>query len=544
MRFNIKNPIVNFEGAPSYMVSPEMELYTLMVTSLLSPKFYSDNDMERIRLLVADVAPEFAAKLAVYTRKVMNIRSAPLVILLQLAKLYSGNSIVKKAIGETISRPDEMGELLSLYQISTGRQKLCKIPAQIKKGICRAAIKFDEYQYSKWNKNGNVTLKDVILLCCPASFYQAGLLKKVVTKKLSIAYTWETEMSTKLQDAGQHILSDLRERYPDLIDDKETSLNRAMGTLWKSLDSGRDELWKSIKLYVKCQKNQGKSQIWKNLIDSGRLPYQAALYNLRNMMYVLDEDYIEKVAYFLTSKAKNSKMFPFRFLVAHQEISKAFKNKPEFSEKFNIIVEALEISMRNTMENIKIDGKTLIAADVSGSMHKPISKSSKICNVDIALLLGLMCNEISADSKFGIFGTDWCLEDNVPGNNIFDKVNYFYKNDGKVGYSTNGHLVVEYALSNEIKFDNIMIFTDCILWDSENRKVNSIVKQWKNYKDFNPSAKLYLFDLSGYGKYPLEILKNDVYLIAGWNDEIFNVLENLRNGKTALENVNKIELRP
>jgi hypothetical protein len=155
-----------------------------------------------------------------------------------------------------------------------------------------------------------------------------------------------------------------------------------------------------------------------------------------------------------------------------------------------------------------------------------------------------MCNEISADSKFGIFGTDWCLEDNVPGNNIFDKVNYFYKNDGKVGYSTNGHLVVEYALSNEIKFDNIMIFTDCILWDSENRKANSIVKQWKNYKNFNPSAKLYLFDLSGYGKYPLEILKNDVYLIAGWNDEIFNVLENLRNGKTALENVNKIELRP
>jgi hypothetical protein len=57
-----------------------------------------------------------------------------------------------------------------------------------------------------------------------------------------------------------------------------------------------------------------------------------------------------------------------------------------------------------------------------------------------------------------------------------------------------------------------------------------------------PNAKLYLFDLKGYGQAPLQILRNDVYLIAGWSDKVFEVLAALENGSSALDVINNIEL--
>jgi 60 kDa SS-A/Ro ribonucleoprotein len=48
--------------------------------------------------------------------------------------------------------------------------------------------------------------------------------------------------------------------------------------------------------------------------------------------------------------------------------------------------------------------------------------------------------------------------------------------------------------------------------------------------------------LQGYGRAPLQILRNDVYLIAGWSDKVFEVLAALENGSSALDAINEIEL--
>ena len=39
-----------------------------------------------------------------------------------------------------------------------------------------------------------------------------------------------------------------------------------------------------------------------------------------------------------------------------------------------------------------------------------------------------------------------------------------------------------------------------------------------------PEAKLYLFDLAGYGQPPMHMAERDVYLIAGWSDRVFDIL--------------------
>ena len=89
--------------------------------------------------------------------------------------------------------------------------------------------------------------------------------------------------------------------------------------------------------------------------------------------------------------------------------------------------------------------------------------------------------------------------------------------------------------------DKVMLFTDCQLWNSNGTDEN-IAILWKKYKDLAPGARLYLFDLAGLGRSPLEILKDDVYLIAGWSDKIFDVLAAVEGGSTVIDLIDQIEL--
>jgi len=45
------------------------------------------------------------------------------------------------------------------------------------------------------------------------------------------------------------------------------------------------------------------------------------------------------------------------------------------------------------------------------------------------------------------------------------------------------------------------------------------------------SRKIYLFDLAGYGNTPLNVLRDDVFLISGWSDKIFNVLSAVESAR-------------
>ena len=66
--------------------------------------------------------------------------------------------------------------------------------------------------------------------------------------------------------------------------------------------------------------------------------------------------------------------------------------------------------------------------------------------------------------------------------------------------------------------------------------------EWNKYKALAPKAKLYLFDLAGYGQSPLKSVGNDVALIAGWSDKVFDMLEAIENGGAVIEQIRKIEL--
>jgi hypothetical protein len=160
---------------------------------------------------------------------------------------------------------------------------------------------------------------------------------------------------------------------------------------------------------------------------------------------------------------------------------------------------------------------------------------------DIGLMLAMLLQSRCKNVEVGMFGDRWKTI-TVPRGNILGNVQEFYRREGEVGYSTNGYLVIHDLSTRRVQMDKVMLFTDCQLWNS-NSGNNHIKEQWVYYKQhIAPKAKLYLFDLAGYGQAPLQLLQNDVYLIAGWSDKVFDVLSAIENGSSALNIINNIDL--
>jgi hypothetical protein len=196
------------------------------------------------------------------------------------------------------------------------------------------------------------------------------------------------------------------------------------------------------------------------------------------------------------------------------------------------------------MKGFDLDTRVVIACDVSGSMQKPISEKSKVLLYDIGLLLGMLMQSKSKNVVSGIFGDTWKIM-SLPGRDVLAKVDALYRREGEVGYSTNGYLVLKDLVDRTYVADKIMLFTDVQLWDSRTNNAsatNTIAYQWAAYKKIAPKAKLYLFDLAGYGNTPLQVEKNGVHLIAGFSDKVFDVMDAMENGANALKVINDIEL--
>ena len=526
MKFNLlskaKTQVTNYEGAKAFTMSAEMELYSTVVTWSLNDSFYEKNEdrLNRLRGLIAKCDAEFVGKLAVYARTKMYMRSVPLVLVAELAKLHSGDNLVARVTAGVVNRADEITELLACYELMnerTGTKKLNRLSKQLQKGLTTAFNRFDEYQFAKYNRDGAIKLRDALFLVHPKAKdeLQQLLFNKIVNGDLQTPYTWETELS-------------------------------ALGQF--NYDSAE----------AKAEAFRAK---WEELVDSDKLGYMALLRNLRNIQDAgVSYAHLQKVCATLADadKVAKAKQFPFRYLAAYRELVAAdtsnrlqgittklsdmlFGNKGYTGE----LLEALEKAVQASAANIKgfdYNTRVLLACDVSGSMQTPVSAKSKVLLYDVGLMLAMLLQSRCKNVEVGMFGDTWKTI-TVPRNNILGNVQEFYKREGEVGYSTNGYLVIKDLLNRRVKTDKVMLFTDCQLWNSAATTGDHIQPLWVRYKaEVAPQAKLYLFDLKGYGKTPLQLLQNNVYLVSGWSDKVFDVLAALENGETALGEINKTEL--
>ena len=454
------NLTINNEGHIAF----KMELKELIVVEALSSffgelKFYNDNTSDIIKNArkMIEIEPAFIANLAIYSRCVMNLRSISHVLAAELAHSNNGKKYVREVIREIVKRPDDMTEILSYYINNYGKP----IPNSLKKGIADSFVRFDEYSLAKYNSDRNqLKLKDILCLVHPKAKNkeQNDMYKRLIEGKLEQPLTWQT----KLSDMGN------------------------------------------------------TKEAWEELIASNKLGYMAILRNLKNILKCNPSN-IDKVYEILSDKDSvlKSKQLPFRFYSAYNTL---YRKGIGTSKIYSVLEEAIKYSTSNID---RIEGKTFIAADVSGSMTMPISRRSEVTAADIAVVMMSIANYICEEAITGTFSDEFKLYPMSTSGGIITNA----RNIPITGLSTNMIAPLRYLIDNYIYVDRIIILSD----NEASYAYRGICQQYVDeYRcKVNPDVWVHAIDMAGYGTQ--QFWGKNVNIISGWSENIFRFISSVED---------------
>lgn len=207
----LSNSQVTHGGQPAARIDAEAQLRRSVMSCMLwENEFYEDGKTiaDRIMAFAQQVSPATLSIMAVEAREQMKLRHISMLLLVALCKRGSGNSLVARTIARTIQRADELAELLAIYWKINGKD--ASLSAQLKNGLRMAFEKFDRYQLSKYNRDNDIKLRDVMFLVRPnpSGLERSQLYKELANNTLGAAGTWENRLS-----AGE----DKQEAFEDLL---------------------------------------------------------------------------------------------------------------------------------------------------------------------------------------------------------------------------------------------------------------------------------------------------------------------------------------
>jgi hypothetical protein len=255
-----------------------------------------------------------------------------------------------------------------------------------------------------------------------------------------------------------------------------------------------------------------KSNAWSELIETRKIGYFALLRNLRNIITQSPQSVKAACEMLVDEKLiKSSRVLPFRFATAYDEINKVGSSK-EVRDVLVAINQALEVSIQNVP---KFDGETLVVMDVSGSMMGRAS--------EIASLFGAVLAKVN-NCDVMTFATNADYKSYNPLDSVMSIRNSFKYSGG----GTNFKAIFQKANK---KYDRIIILSDMQGW-MEYTSPSSDFKSYKNKFGANPF--IYSWDLAGYST--LQFPEQNVFALAGFSDRVFDIMKLMETDKKALLN--------
>lgn len=363
---------VTHEGGPAYINKDA----TLQLRRLVSACFLFENQYYESGQDVAARIHEVAARVETSAlidemkraKELMGLRHAPLWLALELLK-RPGSDTIGNAVASIITRVDEIPEIVALYQMGQRSKPLSK---QLKRALRMAFNKFDQYQFSKYDRDGLYNVRDVMFLVHPkpADDEHKAIFKMLANQTLPPAETWEVALSGIGTQPGM---------TPD-------------------------------------ERKQARVLAWSGLLTRNKIGALALLRNLRNMSadgipgaLVTDALRTAKLGY---------KIFP------HQ-IYAAWKNAPNYSSQLNML-------LRRALESFPtMGGTTVLLVDVSDSMNQKISGRSEMSRMESASMLALMIGQMcSGNVQLYTFSNNLVQVPFEPAFSMIDRIKQSQHNSG------------------------------------------------------------------------------------------------------------------
>ena len=351
MKTNVKKTNPNAYGNQTRELTAYEKLQRSAINCLLwEDTFYEDGESiaDRIKKYMKQVTPEQARSVLKEAKVNNKLRHMPLFLLVNMAK---NGYLTAEDVANTITRVDDMSELLSLYwstdwKDSTGNTVKNKhtVPKSIVKGIQKALPKFDEYQLAKYRGDRyDVSLKTVIKMTHPKpeNAEMEALWGRAINGNLATPDTWEVGLT------NCHTPAEKKEFWTRMLTEKTEKGFNKLGAL-------------------------------------------ALIRNLRNMQSVnVDEDNIRSAL----GSASMSKILPFQLVTAAR-----------YTPQLEDVLETKLLESIDSME--KLEGDTVVLLDTSGSMRSPLSGKGETTCQDVAASMGAIIRGVCNKSIIYTFQED------------------------------------------------------------------------------------------------------------------------------------------
>lgn len=526
---------VNKMGEMAYKMTPKEELVATSLTTFLQNSYYEKEDETTLRIINAlkEVNdPYFTAQLALYLRKEANMRSISHLLAGELTDYVSGKEWADRFYEKVVVRPDDISEILSYMFSKKGK----KLRNSVKRGFSKRVSRFDAYQLDKYKmKNRDISMVDIFNLVHPTP----------------------TQKNKKAFEAlvnGE----DLSGLYKSKVWEKELTKAGSQGE-------------------TKEERDESVKQAMKDTIDTNvdDMPVFNLVRNLRNILLKTPE-YTDKVVDILHNDQKiwKSKLFPYRFAMAYEEVyklhssSSSRKDKVSFEDEkpsqltkdnVNKILSALEYAMEVSCKNIpKLKGRTAILVDHSGSMrgdgggHSLVSAYSDVTSSMIANLFGSMLMQYQDNVYVGLFGDRLISVDKIDrSKGILENAKKTHREGDLCGDSSEQGIYTFFQdiVDNKKRVDNVFVFSDMVIgqenWygTKSGTSSGSFDKLFREFRKINPHANVVTIDIRNEGGKTVFNKNLRVTQMSGWSNKIFDLMESFSVGyKDLIKKIEKIKI--
>jgi hypothetical protein len=283
---------------------------------------------------------------------------------------------------------------------------------------------------------------------------------------------------------------------------------------------------------------------WKEIVDKGVMPHMAMLRNIRNVFKEVDDmDFCKKYMNELKNGVLKGRQFPFRYKSAYDVVKEDYKINHR-AYIMDVLEECIDIAIDNLP---KLKGTTVCLSDNSGSAWGAVTSeygTTKIAEIDnLSSVIAAKCSDEGSVIKFGDEYKEYPISKRNGALSITETINE--KSGRDVGHSTEGGIWkwFAHALDNNIKVDNIFIFSDqqagtgglygtaedmeeyihggygCILQKSYAgyRGMINVFKLVLAYrKHVNPKVNVFSVQTAGYGDAVIPMMTYRCAILTGW----------------------------
>lgn len=224
-----------------------------------------------------------------------------------------------------------------------------------------------------------------------------------------------------------------------------------------------------------------------------------------------------------------ARVFPYQLLAAYLASA---------GEAPQAVRNALQDAMELALKNVPVlEGKVVICADVSGSMHSSVTgyragATSKVRCIDVAGLVAAAILRNNQEALVLPFAESVRALDLNPRDSVMSNAQ---KLAATPGGGTNCSAPLAHLNRMGIKADLVIYVSDNESWmDARRHGSTATQEQWKLFKRRNPQAKLVCLDITPSPSTQVAEAK-DVLNIGGFSDDVFKLIAAFAAGQLGAE---------